>query len=151
MVLLYQNLRKNKMADEISELKVDVGVLKTQVLTLSALCNKMDQIIEKLVDQHDRHINKVYDTMNNQRKETNTDVADVHGRIDVVLEKLQESEIRIMAEIKDLKQTMSEHVEASKSQYERLNQWKWTLAGGIIVVTWLISHSNFDILLKILR
>jgi hypothetical protein len=112
------------MADDISELKVDVGVLKTQVLTLSALCNKMDQVIEKLVDQHDRHINKVYDTMNNQRKETNTDVADVHGRIDTVLEKLQESELRIMAEIKDLKQTMGEHVEASKSQYEKLNQWK---------------------------
>jgi hypothetical protein len=139
------------MPDDISEIKVDVGVLKTQVLTLSALCNKMDQVIEKLVDQHDRHINKVYDTMDNQRKETNTDVADVHGRIDVVLEKLQESEIRIMAEIKDLKQTMGEHVEASKSQYERLNQWKWTLAGGIIVITWLISHSNFDTILKALH
>jgi len=139
------------MADDISEIKVDVGVLKTQVLTLSALCNKMDQVIEKLVDQHDRHINKVYDTMDNQRKETNTDVADVHGRIDVVLEKLQESEIRIMAEIKDLKQTMSEHVEASKSQYERLNQWKWSLAGGIVVVTWLLSHSSFDTILKLLR
>jgi hypothetical protein len=139
------------MPDEISEIKVDVGILKTQVLTLSALCNKMDQVIEKLVDQHDRHINKVYDTMDNQRKETNTDVADVHGRIDVVLEKLQESEIRIMAEIKDLKQTMGEHVEASKSQYEKLNQWKWTLAGGIIVITWLISHSNFDTILKALH
>ena len=139
------------MADDISEIKVDVGVLKTQVLTLSAICNKMDQVIEKLVDQHDRHINKVYDTMDNQRKETNTDVADVHGRIDVVLEKLQGSELRIMAEIKDLKQTMSEHVEASKSQYERLNQWKWSLAGGIVVVTWLLSHSSFDTILKLLR
>ena len=139
------------MADDISEIKVDVGVLKTQVLTLSAICNKMDQVIEKLVDQHDRHINKVYDTMDNQRKETNTDVADVHGRIDTVLEKLQESELRIMAEIKDLKQTMSEHVEASKSQYERLNQWKWSLAGGIVVVTWLLSHSSFDTILKLLR
>ena len=89
--------------------------------------------------------------MDNQRKETNTDVADVHGRIDVVLEKLQESEIRIMAEIKDLKQTMGEHVEASKSQYEKLNQWKWSLAGGIVVVTWLLSHSSFDTILKALR
>ena len=139
------------MADDLSEIKVDVGVLKTQVLTLSALCNKMDQVIEKLVDQHDRHINKVYDTMDNQRKETNTDVADVHGRIDTVLEKMQESELRIMAEIKDLKQTMGEHVEASKSQYEKLNQWKWSLAGGIVVVTWLLSHSSFDTILKLLR
>ena len=139
------------MSDEISEIKVDVGILKTQVLTLSALCNKMDQVIEKLVDQHDRHINKVYDTMDNQRKETNTEVSDVHERIDTVLEKLQESEIRIMAEIKDLKETMSSHVDASKEQYEKLNQWKWSLAGGIIVVTWLLSHSSFDTILKALR
>ena len=136
------------MSDEISEIKVDVGILKTQVLTLSALCNKMDQVIEKLVDQHDRHINKVYDTMDDQRKETNTEVADVHERIDMVLDKLQESEMRIMAEIKDLKETMGDHVSASKAQYEKLNQWKWTLAGGIIVITWLISHSNFDTIVK---
>jgi len=139
------------MADEISEIKVDVGVLKTQVLTLSALCNKMDQVIEKLVDQHDRHLVKVYENMDNQRKEKDTDISEIHERIDVVLDKVQESELRIMDEIKGLKDTMDEHVQASKSQYEKLNQWKWTLAGGIIVITWLISHSNFDTILKSLH
>ena len=139
------------MADEISEIKVDVGVLKTQVLTLSALCNKMDQVIEKLVDQHDRHLIKVYEHMDNQRKEKDMDISEIHERIDVVLDKVQESELRIMDEIKGLKDTMHEHVQASKSQYEKLNQWKWTLAGGIIVITWLISHSNFDTILKSLH
>jgi hypothetical protein len=56
-----------------------------------------------------------------------------------------------MAEIKDLKETMDNHVNASKSQYEKINQWKWTLAGGIVVITWLISHSSFDTILKALR
>ena len=139
------------MPNEILEIKVDVGVLKTQVLTLSALCNKMDQVIEKLVDQHDRHLIKVYEHMDNQRKEKDMDISEIHGRIDVVLDKVQESELRIMDEIKGLKDTMDEHVQASKSQYEKLNQWKWTLAGGIIVITWLISHSNFDTILKSLH
>jgi hypothetical protein len=139
------------MPNEISEIKVDVGVLKTQVLTLSALCNKMDQVIEKLVDQHDRHLVKVYENMDNQRKEKDTDISEIHERIDVVLDKVQESELRIMDEIKGLKDTMDDHVQASKSQYEKLNQWKWTLAGGIIVITWLISHSNFDTILKSLH
>jgi len=137
------------MADD--DLKVDVGVLKTQVLTLSAICNKLDQVIEKLVDQHDRHIAKVYTDMDNRRLETEADIKDIHGRIDTVLDKVQESELRIMAEIKDLKETMSDHVSASKSQYERLNQWKWTLAGGIVVITWLLSHSSFDTIFKLLR
>jgi predicted nucleic acid-binding Zn-ribbon protein len=137
------------MADD--DLRVDVGILKTQVLTLSAICNKLDQVIEKLVDQHDRHIAKVYTDMDNRRLETETDIKEIHGRIDAVLDKVQESELRIMAEIKDLKETMNDHVLASKSQYEKLNQWKWTLAGGIIVITWLLSHSSFDTILKSLR
>jgi hypothetical protein len=139
------------MAEEISNIKVDVGVLKTQVLTLTMLCNKMDQVIEKLVDQHDRHLNKVYDTMDNQRKEKDKDIAEIHELIDTVLDKVQHSELRIMDEIKGLKQTMTDHVEASKNQYEKLNQWKWTIAGGIIVITWLISHSNFDTILRSLH
>jgi len=139
------------MPDDISEIKVDVGVLKTQVLTLSALCNKMDQVIEKLVDQHDRHLSKVYESMDNQRKEKDDDIAEIHQRVDMVLDKVQQSENRIMAEIKDLKETMANHVDASKSQYEKLNQWKWSIAGGIIVITWLISHSSFDTILKSLR
>jgi DNA anti-recombination protein RmuC len=139
------------MADDISEIKVDVGVLKTQVLTLSALCNKMDQVIEKLVDQHDRHLSKVYDDMDDQRKEKDTNIAEIHERIDMVLDKVQESERCIMEEIKQLKDTMSSHVESSRDQYEKLNQWKWTLAGGIVAITWLISHSSFDTILKALR
>ena len=138
-------------ADEISEIKVDVGVLKTQVLTLSSICNKLDQVIEKLVDQHDRHISKVYDDMNNNRKEKDADIAEMHQRIDMVLNKVEHSERSIMEEIRGLKDTMAEHVEASRGQYDRINQWKWTIAGGIIVITWLISHSNFDTILKAIR
>ena len=138
-------------ADEISEIKVDVGVLKTQVLTLSSICNKLDQVIEKLVDQHDRHISKVYDDMNNNRKEKDADIAEMHQRIEMVLNKVEHSEKSIMEEIRGLKNTMAEHVEASRSQYDRINQWKWTIAGGIIVITWLISHSNFDTILKAIR
>ena len=139
------------MSDEISEIKVDIGVLKTQVLTLSSLCSKMDQVIEKLVDQHDRHINKVYDTMDNQRKEKDEDISEIHERIDVVLDKLVQSEKRIMDEIGGLKKSLSEHNASSKAQFEKINQWKWTIAGGIIVVTWLISHTGFDTILKALH
>ena len=107
------------------DVQVDIGILKTQVLTLSALCNKMDQVIEKLVEQHDRHIDGVYNQMDKRRLETEDDIAEIHLRVDTVLEKLQESEMRIMNEIKGLKDTMGKHVETSKTQYEQLNKWKW--------------------------
>ena len=139
------------MAEDLSEIKVDVGVLKTQVLTLSALCSKMDQVIEKLVDQHDRHINGVYSQMDKRRLETEEDIAEIDARIDTVLDKLQESELRIMQEIKALKGCLTEHSANSKLQFEKINQWKWMIAGGILVLSWLISHGNLDTILKSLH
>ena len=133
---------------EYTDLKVDVGVLKTQIFTLSQLCEKMDKVIEKLVDVHDQHISKVYDTMDKNRVEKDNDIADLHDRIDTVLEKVQDSEKSIMNEIHDLKESMSKHSENSKLQFEKLNQWKWMIAGGMIVVSWLISHTNIDTIIK---
>ena len=134
------------MADD--DIKVDVGVLKTQVLTLSALCNKMDVIIQKLVDQHDRHITKVYTDMDNRRLETDADIKEIHDRIDTVLDKVQASELRIMEEIKGLHKCVTEHNNAEKEQLDKLLQWKWTIVGGIIVISWLISHGNLDTIMK---
>ena len=140
------------MEDKVHiDVQVDIGILKTQVLTLSALCNKMDQVIEKLVEQHDRHIDGVYNQMDKRRLETEDDIAEIHLRVDTVLEKLQESEMRIMNEIKGLKDTMGKHVETSKSQYEQLNKWKWSIVGGILVLTWLISKVNVDTILHSLK
>lgn len=50
------------------ELKIDVGVLKQQVLTLSQLCDKMDKVIEKLVDNQDRMTNQIYNDMEKEEK-----------------------------------------------------------------------------------
>jgi ribosomal protein S1 len=138
-------------SQECVDVLVDVGILKTQVLTLSAICNKLDTVIEKLVDQHDRHISKVYETMDKQRKEKDEDIAEIHQRVDAVLVKLDESENRIMNEIKSLKDTMSKHAETSKSQYEQINKWKWTIVGGILVITWLFSKTNIDTILHSLK
>jgi hypothetical protein len=133
------------------DVQVDIGILKTQVLTLSTLCNKMDMVIEKLVEQHDRHIEGVYNHMDKRRLETEDDITDIHSRVDAVLDKLQESEMRIMNEIKGLKDTMSKHVETSKNQYDQLSKWKWTIVGGIFVLTWLISKVNVDTILHSLK
>lgn len=132
--------------DELSEIKVDVGVLKTQVLTLSAICSKMDQVIEKLVDQHDRHIAKVYTDMDARRKEKDDDVKELHDRIDTVLEKMEHSNEKIMDEFKLLREAMTKHNNEEKLALDKLNQWKWMIAGGILVLSWLISHVKPDTL-----
>ena len=134
-----------------TDVKVDIGVLKTQVLTLSALCNKMDQVIEKLVDQHDRHIAKVYIDMDNRRLETEADIKEIHQRIDTVLDKMESSNKEIMEEFKSLRKDMSDHNKQEKDALDALLKWKWMLAGGIVAISWLISNLNVDTISKLIK
>ena len=55
-----------------------------------------------------------------------------------------------MEEFKSLRSEMSEHNRKEKESLDRLLQWKWTVAGGILVLAWLISHANVDTLFKAL-
>ena len=133
--------------DDLRNVQVDVGILKTQVTTICTLCNKMDQVIEKLVEQHDRHISKVYDDIDKRRVETDMDIKEIHGRIDTVLDKVQHTEKTLLDEIKGLRKEMQDHNAKEKEKLQQLLDWKWMIVGGIIVVTWLLSHVSPDILL----
>ena len=135
--------------DNYTELKVDVGVLKTQTATLTSLCEKMDRVIDKIVDQQDRYISQVYEDMEKRRQEKNEELKEVHKRIDTVIDKVELTERRIMDEIRDLRKQISVSSEKEEQAIEKLNQWKWTIAGGIIAVAWLISHVDFDTISKL--
>ena len=139
------------MPENITELKVVVGVLKTQVVTLTSLCQKMDHVIEKLVTQQERYATQIYKEMELNRMEKNAEIKDIHDRIDTVIDKVQITELRIMEEIKDLRTEISNHNKSEKESLDKLNQYKWMLAGGIIVLSWLISHFNTDTIAKFLH
>ena len=129
---------------EVVGLQIDVGVLKQQVSTLCTLCDKMDKVMEKLVDQHDRHIAKIYTDMDNRRLETETDIKELHVRIDTVLDKLQDSEHRLMNELRAMRNDMQDHNSKEKESLDKLLQWKWMVVGGVIVLSWLVSHINLE-------
>ena len=139
---------------EIVELKVDVGVLKTQVATLTALCNKMDQVIEKLMEKQDTNTNNIYDDMNEKKQETQTDIKELHSRITTVdrnlSDKLELTERRIMEEIKSLRDDIAEHNKAEDKQIGKILEWKWMAAGGILTLAWIISHIKVDFISKLL-
>jgi hypothetical protein len=131
-------------AKECTDIKVDIGVLQNQVLTLSTLCDKMDNVIEKLMDQQQRYMERVYADMEKRKLETEADVRELHGRIDTVLDKLQDSELRITDEIKSLRDHMLLHNQQEKDGFAKINEWKWMVIGGCFVFGWLFS--NLDIL-----
>jgi hypothetical protein len=127
-------------ATDDTQLKVDVGVLKEQINTLTSLCGKMDTVIDKILEQQDRQIEQVYDDMDKRRIETESNIKEIHDRIDTVLDKVQASELRLLNEIKELRIEMTSHNTREKESLDKLLQWKWMVAGGILVLSWLISH-----------
>lgn len=137
------------------DMKVDVGVLKQQVLTLSQLCDKMDKVIDKLVDNQDRMSNQIYNDMEKRREDTNSDIKELHSRITTVdrnlSDKLELTERRIKEEITNLQRQIAEHNKKEDSELQKILEWKWTAAGGIIVVVWLLSNLKFDTIAKLLN
>jgi DNA repair exonuclease SbcCD ATPase subunit len=133
---------------ELNEIVNDVGVLKGRVDSLSNIANKLDVIIEKLVDLHDRHISKVYDDMEKRRMENQEQVKEIHQRIDDVLDKVQQSEKNVTEKIEKMQDCITEHNNKEKEQLDSLLKWKWQVAGGILVLAWLLSHIGPDTILK---
>lgn len=89
--------------------------------------------------------------MDNRRLETEADIKELHIRIDTVLDKMSESNEKIMDEFKHIRSDMAEHNKKEKEALDKLLQWKWMVAGGIIAMSWLISNINFDTLVKLVK
>lgn len=138
------------MSNDAVELKVDVEVLKTQVNNITDLCRKMDTVIEKLVDNHDRMVNQIYEDMNEKKKETAGDIKELHSRITTVdrnlSDKIELTERRIMEEIKNLKNEIVSHNQKEDSELKKILEWKWMAAGGIIVLAWIMSNIKIEAL-----
>ena len=141
------------MTTDAVELKVDVEVLKNQVLTITQLCGKMDSVIEKLVDNHDRMVNQIYNDMEKRKADTNADIKELHSRITTisreVADKVELTERRIMEEIKSLRDEIAKHNKKEDDDLKKLLQWKWMVAGGVIVLAWVISNVNLTALSKL--
>ena len=135
------------------DLKVDVGILKTQVSTLTLLCDKMDKVIEKLADNQERIVEQIYNDMRKREEEKDADVKELHSRISTISRELSDkvelTERRIMDEIKSLRSDIAEHNKKEDQELKKILEWKWMAAGGIVVLAWLFSHINLDALGKL--
>jgi len=141
------------MPDNTVEIKIDVEVLKEKVEHITHLCSKMDQVIEKLVDNQDRIVTQIYNDMEQRKRDTVEDVKELHSRITTVdrnlSDKIELTERRIMDEIKSLRHAMDAHNKKEDEDLKKISQWKWMIAGGVVVLAWLISNVNMTVLAKL--
>lgn len=138
---------------DIIEMKVDVGVLKQQVSTLTQLCNKMDSVIDRLMEKQENMASDLYDDIDQKKQETVADIKELHSRITTVdrnlSDKIELTERRIMDEIKNLRQDITDHNKIEDDNIQKILEWKWFAAGGIIAITWILTHVNLDMLGKL--
>ena len=143
------------MANELQEVRIDVELLKKDVTNISALCTKMDLVIDKILEAQDRYLNQIYDDMEKKEAETNSDIKDLHSRITTVdrnlSDKIELTELIIIEELKDMRNQITEHNKKEDSELQKLSHWKWMIAGGVIALSWVISHVNLDMLSKLLK
>lgn len=139
--------------EECTEMKVDVAVLKTQVDTLSQLCDKMDKVLEKLLAKQDQMESDLYKEIEKKKQETVADIKELHSRITTtdrnLSDKIELTERRIMEEIKSLRDIISEHNSKEDKEIKKILEWKWMAAGGILALAWVLSHVNFSALGKL--
>ena len=135
------------------DLTVEVSVLKEKVNTLADLCNKMDRVIEKLTDNQTTLTNQIYNDMDKRKEDTVSDIKDLHSRITTIdrnlSDKIELTERRIMDEIKSLREHITEHNEKEDADIQKLSQWRWMVAGGVIVFAWLVSNVKLEMLGKL--
>lgn len=130
----------------LTELRVDVEVLKKDVDVITNLCEKMDKVIEKLVEHQDVLINQIYNDMDKRKTDTNQDIRELDNKIATVntdlTKKLESTQEKIMDEIKSLRNEIQEHNAKEDSELQKILKWKWTIAGGVIVLSWIFSNLN---------
>lgn len=143
------------MAQTEVDLKVDVSVLKEKVSTLTDLCNKMDRVIEKLTDNQTTLANQIYNDMDKRKEDTVSDIKELHSRITTtdrnLSDKIELTERRIMDEIKSLRDHITEHNDKEDADLLQLSRWKWMVAGGVVVIAWLVSNVKLEMLGKFLN
>ena len=134
-------------------LRVEVGVLREKVYTLVDLCEKMDRVIEKLADNNSSVVNQIYNDMDKRKQETASDIKELHSRITTVdrnlSDKIELTERRIMDEFKSLRDHITEHNMKEDEELASLTKWKWMVAGGVVVVAWVVSNIKVEYLIKL--
>jgi len=139
--------------DEVT-LKVDVSVLKERVNTLAVLCDKMDRVIEKLTDNQTQLANQIYNDMDKRKEDTVSDIKELHSRITTVdrnlSDKIELTERRLLEEMKSLRDHITAHNEKEDEDIKKLSQWRWMIAGGVVVLAWIISNLKLEMLAKLL-
>jgi protein subunit release factor A len=155
--------------------RVEIELLKKDVNNISMLCEKFDKTIDKMQEiasnlskmaslQEQRLSSQEETTKDFQsrlemrRAESNMEIKELHSRITTVnrelTDKIECSERTIMNELRLIRNEMSkdlvEDTGGMKNRLAKIENWQYTVVGGIIVITWILAKIDLEKFVKLI-
>jgi len=142
---------------ELSDVKLKVGLLSKDVEQVNSFCEKLSESIDKIQEMNGNMIRMI--TLHEQRHEQHEkaetelkeDIKELHSRITTVNreihDRIDQVEHHISSRIDALRSDLANHKKQDKGELgvrlAKVEQWQWMAAGAIAVISWLIGHSDF--------
>lgn len=157
--------------------RVEIELLKKDVSIMASLCEKFDTTIDKMqeiasslsrmvslqeqrLETQEVATKELQSVMEMRRIEHNNDIKELHSRITTVnrelSDKIEETEKTIIQELHAIRQEIKESHKVNgdeSSLMKRMSQieaWKYTMIGGIIVITWVLAKSDLSNFFKLI-
>lgn len=147
------------MSDELEQ-RVEIELLKKDVVTITALCGKFDVAIDKIqeiasnlsrmlslqeqrLEIHEKTTKDMENILEMRRVEHNNDIKELHSRITTVnrelTEKIEQSENKILTELQSLRSELTKDKDKLGKRIFAIESWKWMVMGGLFVLGWIAS------------
>ena len=149
-----------------SEIKVDIELLKKDVVTMSALLEKFDTTIDKMqeiasslsrmvslqeqrLENQEKVTAEVQSVLEMRRVEHNNNIKEVYNRINTVnkelTDKIEDTEKSILAELKYIRDDLNKKNEGMGARLGQIEMWKYGAAAIIAFVIFLVGKNAINI------
>jgi predicted RNase H-like nuclease (RuvC/YqgF family) len=148
------------------EIKVDIELLKKDVVTMSALLEKFDTTIDKMqeiasslsrmvslqeqrLENQEKTTAEMQSVLEMRRIETNNNIKDIYNRINTInkelTDKIEDSEKSILTELKKLRDEIHKEDTGISKRIGQIEMWKYGAAAVITFFLFLIANNAINI------
>lgn len=148
------------------EIKVDIELLKKDVITMSALLEKFDTTIDKMqeiasslsrmvslqeqrLENQEKTTAEMQSVLEMRRIETNNNIKDIYNRINTVnkelTDKIEDSEKSILAELKKLRDEIQKEDTGISKRLGQIEMWKYGIAAIVSFLLFLVANNAISI------
>ena len=148
------------------EIKVDIELLKKDVVTMSALLEKFDATIDKMqeiasslsrmvslqeqrLENQEKVTAEVQSVLEMRRIEHNNNIKEVYNRINTVnkelTDKIEDTEKSILDELKNIRDDLNKKNEGMGARLGQIEMWKYGAAAIIAFIIFLSGKNAINI------